>query len=225
MNKDILNKIKEANKNDKRVSMTVSDKIVKLQEEVGEIAAAHLKQIAFKPLKEGETYKDVRANKKEEYADALLVLFDLILVDGFTFEEIEEEMDKGVKKWYSKVQDIKPNKVATTGMFKMNEQTFLNITKENSSIRKPLLLFFYSDTCPPCQTTKEVMDEFSVKFLFESLVAMVHSKDPNCRSLYHQFGIEKTPVIVVVKEGVEVFRHVGVINTVAQAKELFTKYF
>lgn len=222
MNQKILDKIKEANKNDKRVSMTVSDKLVKLQEEIGEIAAAHLKQMRFKPFNTGETIEDVRANKKEEYADALLVLLDLILVDGFTFEEIEEEMHKGVEKWYSKVLKIKPTQ---TGIFKMNEQVFLNITKENSSLKKTLFLFFYSDTCPPCQVTKDAMDEFSVKFLFDSLVGLVHSYDPNCRSLYHKFGIEKTPVIVVLKEGVEVFRHVGVIGDINQAKDLFTKYF
>ena len=66
MNQEILNKIIEANKNKLIDGMTVSDKIVKLQEEIGEISAAHLKQIGFKPLKEGETFQDVRANKKEE---------------------------------------------------------------------------------------------------------------------------------------------------------------
>ena len=102
MNKEILDKIKAATKADKRTHMTISDKLAKLTEECGEIATAHLKERILKPLAPGETMEDVRNNKKEEYADALLVIFDLILCDNFTFEEVEVEMDKGVEKWYTK---------------------------------------------------------------------------------------------------------------------------
>ena len=104
MNKKILEKVKKARELDPRKSMTVSDKLVKLQEEVGEISAAHLKQLGYKPSK--NSIKSIRDNKKEEYADALIVIYDLILADGFTFEEVEEELDKGVEKWYNKVKDL-----------------------------------------------------------------------------------------------------------------------
>jgi NTP pyrophosphatase (non-canonical NTP hydrolase) len=105
MNKEILEKVKKARKLDPRKSMTVSDKLVKLQEEVGEIAAAHLKELGFKPSKD-VSIKEIRDNKKEEYADALIVIYDMILADGFTFDEIKEELIKGVDKWYKKVKDL-----------------------------------------------------------------------------------------------------------------------
>ena len=103
---DILQKIIEVNKKDPRKNMTVSDKMVKLQEEVGEIATAHLKELNLKPRAEGASTFSVRENKKEEYADALIVILDLILADGFSFEEIEEEMQKGIKKWYKKIINL-----------------------------------------------------------------------------------------------------------------------
>lgn len=106
MNDEILEKIKLARENDPRKTMTVSDKLVKLQEEVGEIAAAHLRELNFKPRSAGWSIKSIRENKKEEYADSLIVIFDMILADGFTFEEIKEEMHKGVDKWYKKVKNL-----------------------------------------------------------------------------------------------------------------------
>jgi len=106
MNDEILKKIKLARENDPRKTMTVSDKLVKLQEEVGEIAAAHLKELNFKSRGAGISTKAVRDNKKEEYADALIVIYDMILADGFTFEEIKEELHKGVDKWYEKVKKL-----------------------------------------------------------------------------------------------------------------------
>jgi len=106
MNEEIYKKITIANKADKRKHMTISDKLVKLSEEVGEIGAAHLKERLLKPMAPGETMNDVRNNKKEEYADALIVIFDLILCDDYTFEEIMEEIHKGIQKWHTKVQKI-----------------------------------------------------------------------------------------------------------------------
>jgi len=106
MDKEILEKIKLAREKDPRKTMTVSDKMVKLQEEVGEIAAAHLKELNFKPRSAGLSMKSVRDNKKEEYADALIVIYDMILADGFTFEEIKEELHKGVDKWYKKIKNL-----------------------------------------------------------------------------------------------------------------------
>lgn len=105
MNDEILEKIKLARQKDPRKAMTVSDKLVKLQEEIGEIAAAHLKELNFKS-RSGLSTKSIRDNKKEEYADALTVIYDMILADGFTFEEIKEELHKGVDKWYKKVKDL-----------------------------------------------------------------------------------------------------------------------
>ena len=105
MDNEILKKIVLARSKDPRKSMTVSDKLVKLTEECGEIAAAHLKELGLKS--HGKlSLKEIRDNKKEEYADALIVIYDLILADGFTFDEIKEELHKGVDKWHNKVKDL-----------------------------------------------------------------------------------------------------------------------
>jgi len=106
MNDEILKKIEIARGKDPRTSMTVSDKLVKLLEEIGEIAAAHLMERGFKSCPPNSTLKDIRNNKKEEYADALIVIYDIILADGFTFEEIKEELHIGVDKWYEKIKKL-----------------------------------------------------------------------------------------------------------------------
>ena len=100
MNQDILNKMKIARSEDSR-KMTISDKFVKLMEEIGEISRAHSKELGHKKREPGESMQDVRKNKKEEYADALIVILDMILADKFTFEEVTEEMHNGIDKWYS----------------------------------------------------------------------------------------------------------------------------
>jgi len=114
MDQSVFDKILKANKLDPR-EMTISDKLVKLSEEFGEISAAHLKELGFKPKgqefynEKGEqglrdvSFESIRNNKKEEYADLLIVAIDTFIEDGFTIEEITEEMHKGVDKWYAKV--------------------------------------------------------------------------------------------------------------------------
>lgn len=105
MDNEILDKIALARSKDPRKSMTISDKLAKLTEECGEIAAAHLKELGFKS--HGKlSLKEIRDNKKEEYADALIVIYDMILADNFTFDEIKEELHKGVDKWYKKVKAL-----------------------------------------------------------------------------------------------------------------------
>lgn len=106
MDDEILKKIKLAIEKNPRKTMSVSDKMVKLQEEVGEIAAAHLRELNLKPRSGGWSVKLIRDNKKEEYADALIVIYDMILADGFTFEEIKEELHKGIDKWQKKIQNL-----------------------------------------------------------------------------------------------------------------------
>jgi len=105
MDKEILDKIAIAREKAPRTSMTISDKLAKLAEECGEIAKAHLQELGFKSCG-GKTLKEIRDNKKEEYADALIVIYDMILADGFTFDEIKEELHKGVDKWYNNVKGL-----------------------------------------------------------------------------------------------------------------------
>ena len=106
MESEILEKIKFIKETDLRKSMmTVSDKLVKLQEEVGEVASAHMRELGFKSLKKYSP-EGVRMNKKEEYADVLVVLLDLILSDGFTFDEIKEELEINLNKRINKINGI-----------------------------------------------------------------------------------------------------------------------
>jgi len=225
MDSNILSKIIEARGKDPRKSMTVSDKLVKLQEEIGEIAAAHMQEKGFKP---GGDMKEVRMNKKEEYADALIVLFETILADNFTFDEIKEEMHKGVDKWYKKIlntdkQDIVKITPPASRVFKMNQYVYERNFLKNKDY-KTWIFFFYSDTCPPCVSTGKALDEFSMKYGKEFYVAKVDAKDSNCRALYGKYEAEKTPTIIMLQNGEEVERKTGMVADLIELEDMFKKY-
>jgi len=171
MNKEILNKIALARSKDPRKSMTVSDKLVKLQEEVGEIAAAHLKELGFKSH-EKLSLKEIRDNKKEEYADALIVIYDMILADNFTFDEIKEELHKGVDKWYDKVKDLGKVIIEDEDMLKPVEERiilyFTTLFGENVSFAKVESFNQLEEFCEFNKTTKEfvlkTIDDYLLPF-------------------------------------------------------------
>ena len=97
--------------------VTISDKLVKMSEEVGELCAAHMKKIGIKPLKKGETMKDVDANILEEGIDIIATVFDVMAIYGITYEEMVNAFPEKLGKWKRNIE--RKNKI-------INERKIIN---------------------------------------------------------------------------------------------------
>ena len=89
----------------------------------------------------------------------------------------------------------------------------LTITKENFHLEvmksgRPVLLDFWASSCGPCRMLSPVVDEFAGEHS-EVKVGKVNVDEQ--RDLAAQFGVMSIPTLVVIKNGKETNRQVGVI--------------
>ena len=89
----------------------------------------------------------------------------------------------------------------------------LTITKENFDLEvmksdRPVLLDFWASWCGPCRMLSPVVDEFAGEHS-EVKVGKVNVDEQ--RELAAQFGVMSIPTLVVIKNGKETTRQVGVI--------------
>ena len=70
------------------------------------------------------------------------------------------------------------------------------------------LIDFYADWCGPCQMLKPIMAEFEETHP-EIMVRRVNIDED--RELAEKYGVSSIPCLVVVKDGKEVAREVGVL--------------
>jgi NTP pyrophosphatase (non-canonical NTP hydrolase) len=77
----------------------MSFKLVKLMEEVGEIAEAFLEYDGYK--RSGKSKTECKENILEECSDALLMIYSILNVNGNSLEEIKEMINKKCNKWES----------------------------------------------------------------------------------------------------------------------------
>lgn len=69
------------------------------------------------------------------------------------------------------------------------------------------ILDFYADWCGPCQMMKPVMEEFETAHP-EITVRRINIDEDE--ALAEQYGVSGIPCLVIVKDGAEVTREVGV---------------
>lgn len=69
------------------------------------------------------------------------------------------------------------------------------------------LLDFYADWCGPCQMMKPVIEEFKAKHP-DVKVTPINIDDEEEKA--EEFGVSSIPCLVLVKDGQEVAREVGV---------------
>ena len=89
----------------------------------------------------------------------------------------------------------------------------LTITKKNFDLEvmksdRPVLLDFWASWCGPCRMLSPVVDEFAGEHS-EVKVGKVNVDEQ--RDLAAQFGVMSIPTLVVIKNGKETNRQVGVI--------------
>ena len=71
------------------------------------------------------------------------------------------------------------------------------------------ILDFYADWCGPCQMMKPVMEEFAAAHP-EVKVTPINIDEEDEKA--DQYGVSSIPCIVVLKDGAEIDRHVGVLS-------------
>lgn len=93
-------------------SIDVAMKLIKLQEEVGELAQAFLAHSKCNNSSKSAKSKNTKLNILEESCDVLNVTIDIINAYKFTDKESKKMFDKKLNKWKSKtnLKDVKCKK-------------------------------------------------------------------------------------------------------------------
>lgn len=81
---------------------------------------------------------------------------------------------------------------------------------EKLSQSAPVLIDFWAEWCPPCKQFNPILEAFEKKH--EGVVHVVKVNVDDNQHLAHIFRIQSIPTVVVVKQGIETVRNVGVVN-------------
>jgi thioredoxin len=75
---------------------------------------------------------------------------------------------------------------------------------------EPVLVFFYSPSCPYCRMLSPVIDQLAVKFEGAALIARLDTTVNPAVSA--QYGIQGVPTLLLFREGKLLKRMVGVLS-------------
>jgi thioredoxin 1 len=83
-----------------------------------------------------------------------------------------------------------------------------NFEQEVLNSEKPVLLDFYADWCGPCKMMSPIIDEIAEEIGETAVVGKVNSDDN--MELAEKYEIMSIPTIMIIKNGQEVKRFLGV---------------
>ena len=95
-----------------------------------------------------------------------------------------------------------------------NKMEILKVTSENFESEvlqsdKPVLIDFYADWCGPCKMLSPIVDEVAEE---NTDIKVVKINVDNAQDLAMKYQVMSIPTLVVIKEGKEVNRSVGLID-------------
>lgn len=95
-----------------------------------------------------------------------------------------------------------------------NEMEILKVTSENFESEvlqsdKPVLIDFYADWCGPCKMLSPIVDEVAEE---NTDIKVVKINVDNAQDLAMKYQVMSIPTLVVIKDGREVNRSVGLID-------------
>jgi len=96
----------------------------------------------------------------------------------------------------------------------LNDANFEAVTSRGL----PVLVDFYADWCGPCQALAPVVTELASEFEGRAVIAKVNVDEAPV--LAQRFGIRSIPTLVLIRDGQEVERIVGLTTKRALAAKL-----
>ena len=91
-------------------------------------------------------------------------------------------------------------------IIKVNSQNF---EEEVIKSEKPVLIDFYADWCGPCKMLSPIIDEIAEE---NSEIKVVKVNVDDSQDLAMKYQVMSIPTLVVIKDGKEVNRSVGLID-------------
>ena len=105
----------------------------------------------------------------------------------------------------SRKAPVKDN--ALSPVLQLTAASFPGVT---SQAAKPVLIDFWASWCGPCRTQGPIVEQVAETMGDRAVVAKVNVDEE--RGLAAQFGVQSIPTLVILKDGKEVQRFVGVQN-------------
>jgi len=84
--------------------------------------------------------------------------------------------------------------------------------------QQPVLVDFYSPHCPPCHRLAPIVDKLAEDYAGRAVVVKVDVQ--KLPQIAQQFGVYGTPTVIILKNGQEVKRSVGLEQEQAYAEQL-----
>lgn len=89
-------------------------------------------------------------------------------------------------------------------IFEIDNDTISLIARE---VKKPLIIDFYADWCPPCKALTPIFESIAQEL--EASYAFGRANFDNCKELAGQLGVNSLPTIVILKNGLVLGKIVG----------------
>lgn len=130
----------------------------------------------------------------------------VVLEQTETNKEISQEVDVDYNYQESNSTQIMEGKTMENAVLEVTEENFeAEVLKES----KKVLIDFYADWCGPCQVLSPIVEEVAKA---NTEVKVIRINIDNAESIAIDYGIMSIPTLVVIENGKEVKRSVGLIS-------------
>lgn len=135
---------------------------------------------------------------------ALVIIFIILLFLCNNFLNKQEDNANNLNQY---------NKINISEVENMSENvlevTSENFEKEVLESEKTVLIDFYAEWCGPCKRLSPIVEEVAAE---ETEVKFVKMNIDNCEDIAIEYQVMSIPTLVVIKNGKEVERSVGLID-------------
>lgn len=128
----------------------------------------------------------------------IIVLCIIFIVGLFAINGVLEKQEKNTKN-----ENIKEDKMSVL------EVTSNEFEKEILKSEKPVLVDFYADWCGPCKMLAPIVEQVATE---NNDVKVCRINVDEAQDLAVEYGIMSIPTLVVIKNGKEANRAVGVLG-------------
>ncbi len=149
---------------------------------------------------------------------ALVIIFIILLFlcNNFLNKQENQIINKSKNTDNTISEDtnkLDENKINISEVENMSENvlevTSENFEKEVLESEKTVLIDFYAEWCGPCKRLSPIVEEVAAE---ETEVKFVKMNIDNCEDIAIEYQVMSIPTLVVIKDGKEVERSVGLID-------------